>query len=169
MTRQRPVGDSGERTTRLISRLTGWLGSLPAILLALGILVVWGASGPLMHFSDTWQLVINTFTTLVTFVMVFVIQNSQNRDSRAIQLKLDDLICAIRDADDRLVGIEEEPEKQIKQAQSEVHRRVSEATAGGRGPTSPSAGGAPPAERRKRRLRNASPSPAWQGRSTRSS
>ena len=118
------TAEKGTRITHTVSRVTGWLGSFPAILLALGLIAVWAVSGPVMGFSDTWQLVINTFTTLVTFVMVFVIQNSQNRDSRAIQLKLDDLLCAIRDADERLVGIEEETEAQIKRAQDEVHRRV---------------------------------------------
>lgn len=126
------VSEKGTRITHTISRVTGWLGSFPAILLALGLIAVWAVSGPFMGFSDTWQLVINTFTTLVTFVMVFVIQNSQNRDSRAIQLKLDDLICAIREADDRLVGIEDETEAQIKQAQDEVHRRVQGGATAGR-------------------------------------
>ncbi|HEX2851430.1 MAG TPA: low affinity iron permease family protein [Acidimicrobiales bacterium] len=145
--------EKGTPITRTISNITGWLGSFPAILIALGIIAAWAVSGPMMHYSDTWQLVINTFTTLVTFVMVFVIQNSQNRDGRAIQLKLDELICAIRDADDRLVGIEEEPEKQIKQAQDEVRGRVHNEDEDDA--TSPSGDDAPRDELRTRPLRSA--------------
>lgn len=110
------------RITKTISAVTGWLGSFPAVLIAIGIILVWAATGPLMHFSDTWQLIINTFTTLVTFVMVFVIQNSQNRDSRAMQVKLDELLRAVERANQRLVGVEELPEKEIEELQQEERR-----------------------------------------------
>jgi len=81
---------------------------------------VWALSGPLFGFSDTWQLIINTFTTLVTFVMVFVIQAAQNRDGRAIQVKLDDLLYSVRSGNNALVGIEDLPEKDIKELQEHV-------------------------------------------------
>ncbi len=74
---------------------TDWTGSTPAFFLAVGVIVLWLVTGPLFGFSDTWQLVINTGTTIVTFLMVFLIQNTQNRDSAAIQLKLDELLRAV--------------------------------------------------------------------------
>lgn len=105
--------------------MTGALGSFPAIVGACTVVVAWAASGPLFGFSDTWQLMINTFTTLVTFVMVFVIQNSQNRDSRALQVKLDDILWAVKGADDELVGIEDRPEPEIKELQQRVRDAAS--------------------------------------------
>lgn len=88
------------------SSVSGWLGSKWAFVAAAGVIVIWGASGPLFHFSDTWQLVINTGTTIVTFLMVFLIQNTQNRDARAINLKLDELIHAIDNARNTMIDIE---------------------------------------------------------------
>ena len=85
---------------------SGWLGSKWAFAGAGIIIVIWAASGPLFHFSDTWQLVINTGTTIVTFLMVFLIQNTQNRDARAINLKLNELIRAIDKARDQMIDIE---------------------------------------------------------------
>jgi low affinity Fe/Cu permease len=78
-----------------------------AFALALGFIVVWLATGPIFDFSDTWQLVINTATTIVTFLMVFLIQHAQNKDSRAMELKLDELIKAISKASNRMIAIEE--------------------------------------------------------------
>lgn len=74
---------------------------------ACGLIVLWAVSGPLFGFSETWQLVINTATTIITFLMVFVVQHTQNRDGEAVQAKLDDLILALRRADNRLIGAEE--------------------------------------------------------------
>jgi low affinity Fe/Cu permease len=82
--------------------------------LAVGIIVVWAGLGPWFGFSDTWQLVINTGTTIITFLMVFLIQNTQNRDTRAVQLKLDELIRANEGARNQLLGIEELSEDKIK-------------------------------------------------------
>jgi low affinity Fe/Cu permease len=75
-------------------------------LLALAGIIVWGATGPLFHFSDTWQLIVNTATTIVTFLMVFLIQNTQNRDARAIHLKLDEIIRSIHHAHNEMIDIE---------------------------------------------------------------
>ncbi|MEG9433557.1 low affinity iron permease family protein [Terriglobus sp. ADX1] len=85
---------------------SGWLGSKWAFAGAGLVIVIWATTGPLFHFSDTWQLVINTGTTIVTFLMVFLIQNTQNRDARAINLKLDELIRALDKARDQMIDIE---------------------------------------------------------------
>lgn len=83
-----------------------WLGSKWAFALAGAVIAVWVITGPLFHYSDTWQLVINTGTTIVTFLMVFLIQNTQNRDARAINLKLDELIRAVDKAQNQMINIE---------------------------------------------------------------
>lgn len=93
-----------ERTAITITKVAG---SSNAFLLALLIIIGWAVTGPLFHFSDTWQLVINTGTTIVTFLMVFVIQQSQNKDSLAIQLKLNELIAAEERASNRLIVVED--------------------------------------------------------------
>lgn len=85
---------------------SGWLGSKWAFLVASLIIVVWAMTGPIFHYSNTWQLIINTGTTIVTFLMVFLIQNTQNRDARAINLKLNELIRAIDQARDQMIDIE---------------------------------------------------------------
>ncbi len=84
-----------------------------AFLLAVGVIVVWLVTGPLFAFSDTWQLVINTGTTIVTFLMVFLIQNSQNRDSAALQLKLDELIRAVKGAHNAMLDLEQLNEREL--------------------------------------------------------
>jgi low affinity Fe/Cu permease len=90
--------------------------------LALGLIVAWLLTGPVFHFSDTWQLVINTATTIVTFLMVFLIQNTQNRDSEAVQLKLDELIRANEATHNALLDIEELSERELDQIKSEYER-----------------------------------------------
>ena len=91
---------------RVATRVASWVGSPAAFLLAVVIVVAWGILGPHYGYSDTWQLVINTGTTIVTFVMVFLIQNTQNRDARAIHLKLDELIRSVHAAHNEMISIE---------------------------------------------------------------
>jgi low affinity Fe/Cu permease len=90
-------------------------GSSPAFLIAGGIVIAWGATGPLFKYSETWQLVINTGTTIITFLMVFLIQKAQNKDGKAIQLKLNELIAAHEHASNRMVDIEDLTEKELDQ------------------------------------------------------
>jgi low affinity Fe/Cu permease len=90
------------------------VGTRWAFLAAIGVIAVWFACGPYFHYSDTWQLVINTATTIITFVMVFLIQNTQNRDARAIHLKLDEIIHAIQAAHNEMIDIEHLPDDQLQ-------------------------------------------------------
>ena len=91
---------------RFAASASGWLGSKWAFAGAGLVIVIWGMTGPVFHYSDTWQLVINTGTTIITFLMVFLIQNTQNRDARAINLKLNELIHAVDKARDQMIDIE---------------------------------------------------------------
>ena len=110
----------GDDLFRRIAYKTAWgVGSHWAFLVAVLVVVAWAATGPIFHFSDTWQLVINTATTIVTFIMVFLIQASQNRDGRAIQLKLDELIRAQRKARNRFADLEDATDEELERLRDE--------------------------------------------------
>jgi low affinity Fe/Cu permease len=99
---------------RFANRVTKLTGSTGAFILAFIVVLIWASTGPIFHYSETWQLVINTGTTIITFLMVFLIQKAQNKDSLAIQLKLNELIAAHEFASNRLVDIENIPEVDLK-------------------------------------------------------
>jgi low affinity Fe/Cu permease len=103
----------GRRLEALARTMTRFTGSAMGFALALGTIVVWSATGPLFRFADTWQLVINTGTTIVTFLMVFLIQRSQNKDSLALHLKLNEIVAALDGASNRLVNIEDLTEAEL--------------------------------------------------------
>ena len=124
----RIVADSGRKQTqgdafgKFAAGASGWLGSKWAFVGAIVIIVIWAGTGPLFHYSDTWQLVINTGTTIITFLMVFIIQNTQNRDARAINLKLDELIHAIDTAKNQMMDIEKLSDEELDQ----IHERYTQ-------------------------------------------
>jgi low affinity Fe/Cu permease len=101
-----------------------WTGKPVAFLLAFATVVIWAVTGPLFQYSDTWQLVINTGTTVITFLMVFLIQNTQNRDTLALQVKLSELILALKDADNRIAAIEESSDEELQTAHEERKERA---------------------------------------------
>ena len=112
----KPHGVSiGRRFEAFSKIITRWTGSTGAFACALGVIVVWALLGPVFRFSDTWQLVINTSTTIVTFLMVFLIQRAQNKDSLAIHLKLNEIVAALSGASNRLVDVESLSEKELAQ------------------------------------------------------
>lgn len=100
---------------RFASRVTRWAGTPLAFCLAVAVVILWAAVGPLFGFSENWQLVINTGTTIVTFLMVFLIQQSQNKDSVAMHLKLNELLAASRTASNRMIGIEALDEQDLRE------------------------------------------------------
>ncbi len=102
-----------QKFDRVTATVTHALGSPAALSIAVAIVAIWALSGPLFGFSDTWQLVINTGTTVVTFLMVFVIQHAQNRDTKAVHAKLDELIHALGPARDEVINAETEPEEVV--------------------------------------------------------
>ena len=113
----------------LAGAVTRWAGSSWGFGTALAIVLVWGLSGPIFHWSDTWQLVINTGTTIVTFLMVFLIQRTQNRDGLAIQLKLNELVAAVQGASNRLIDVESLGEDELKILHSHYRKLVEMARA----------------------------------------
>jgi len=112
---------------RASTNITTWTGSPVAFGVAALVVIAWLVSGPVFHYSDTWQLVINTGTTIVTFLMVFLIQKSQNKDSKAIQLKLNELIAASRHASNRMVDIEDLTESELD-VLHKFYQRLSDAS-----------------------------------------
>ena len=107
---------------KFANKTSEMVGSSWAFIAAVVVLVVWAISGPIFGFSDTWQLIINTGTTIVTFLMVFLIQNTQNRDARVIHLKLDELIRVKSEARNSLVNLENLPDAELDRLQKEFQR-----------------------------------------------
>ena len=105
------------RIANKVSQLTGKPATFALCCL---VIVAWAATGPLFHYSDTWQLIINTGTTIVTFLMVFLIQNTQNRDGEALQAKLDELIRATKEARNELIAVERLPEQKVEEIREQV-------------------------------------------------
>jgi low affinity Fe/Cu permease len=110
---------SNDLFRRLASRTSRGVGNPWAFVVALSVVLVWGLTGPVFHYSDTWQLVINTSTTIVTFLMVFLIQNTQNRESHALHLKLDELIRASAPARNQLIDLEKLTDEELEALQGE--------------------------------------------------
>ncbi len=106
-------------------------GSAPAFVIATMMVVAWAVSGPIFDYSDTWQLVINTATTVLTFLIVFLIQNTQNRDAKAIHLKLDELLAAVSSARTDLVDLEERGDEELEHLKGEFNQLANGARAGG--------------------------------------
>src|SRR4051812_1990273 len=122
MSKREPLPDRGGAPAKedswiakIAEKSVKWTGSSTAFFLAVMIIVVWAATGPIFHYSDTWQLVINTGTTIVTFLMVFLLQRAQNKDSQAIHLKLNELVAATTGSSNRLIAAEclSEPEMEL--------------------------------------------------------
>ena len=112
---------------RFSKQIAHLAGKPATFVLAVTVIIVWGVSGPLFGFSDTWQLVINTGTTIVTFLMVFLIQHTQNRDSIAVQVKLDELIYALKEADNRFLDVEDLDEDELEARREKMTRVAEEA------------------------------------------
>jgi low affinity Fe/Cu permease len=123
------------KSKRLFTRITEWAvrtsGHPASTTLAVLVILIWACAGPLFHYSDTWQLVINTLTTLVTFVMVFLIQSSQNRDTAALQIKLDEIIRAINQADNSLLSLEQLDEVELDRIRARYDKLAQAARAHG--------------------------------------
>jgi low affinity Fe/Cu permease len=109
--KRKALGRALERFSRV---LTDWVGTSWAFGVALVVVLMWACTGPLFHFSDTWQLVINTGTTIVTFLMVFLIQRAQNNDARAIHLKLNEIVAAVQGASNRIINVEDLTEDEVR-------------------------------------------------------
>jgi low affinity Fe/Cu permease len=130
----RPTG-LGRLLEHFTYKVTEWVGTARAFTLALLVVLAWVATGPLFHFSDTWQLIINTGTTIVTFLMVFLIQRSQNKESLAVQLKLNEIVAALRGASNRLINVECLSEAEVRALHDRYQRLAARAQADLRHPT----------------------------------
>jgi len=114
MAREHAKNGKGQGFQTFATTVSYWAGSKWSFLGAMFVIIGWVVSGPYFHYSDTWQLVVNTATTIVTFLMVFLIQNSQNRDARALHLKLDEIIRSIQPAHNEMINIEKLPDKELE-------------------------------------------------------
>jgi low affinity Fe/Cu permease len=112
--------------SKVASTTAVWMGQPSAFIGATAACIIWAISGPIFHYSDTWQLVINTATTVATFLAVFLIQNSQNRDGAAIQAKLDELLRAVEHAREQFIGIEHLTDQQIELVRAALERHAKE-------------------------------------------
>ncbi|HTI31936.1 MAG TPA: low affinity iron permease family protein [Sphingomonas sp.] len=110
--------------TRISSSIASASGQPATFVLALSTIIIWGITGPLFHYSNAWQLVINTGTTIVTFLMVFLIQNSQNRDTASMQAKLDELLYALQGAREEFIGIEHLSVNDVEKIRHELEQEV---------------------------------------------
>ncbi|MEA3045388.1 MAG: hypothetical protein QOH47_3226 [Sphingomonadales bacterium] len=119
--------------TWFAGRISSYAGQPLAFVVAFGLIVVWAVTGPIFQYSDTWQLVINTTTTIVTFLMVFLIQNSQNRDAAAMQAKLDELLRAVGKARAAFIGIEHLTDAEIEKIRDAIERETGNRKAGKKG------------------------------------
>jgi low affinity Fe/Cu permease len=120
-------GEMRATFTRIAAWIAAAAGQPVTFLTAAAIIVIWAITGPMFHYSDTWQLIINTGTTIVTFLMVFLIQNSQNRDGAAMQAKLDELLRAVDKAREKFIGIEHLTDQQIELVRSALERYARDA------------------------------------------
>lgn len=124
-----PISNLGQSSlfSRLSQTVARYAGKPATTFLAVAVILVWACSGPFFGFNDTWQLVINTSTTIVTFLMVFIIQNSQNRDTAAMQIKLDELLVRVEGAREELMDLEELDEEKLATIRDEYERRAAKA------------------------------------------
>lgn len=126
----RQISPFKARFGRAATRVSDTMGTPWAFTLAVAVILVWVVTGPIFGFSDTWQLAINTSTSIVTFLMVFLIENTQNRNAKAMQLKLDELIRAIGDARNQLIGAELEPEELVEREKRAVEAEKNKSSSG---------------------------------------
>jgi low affinity Fe/Cu permease len=122
------LGTSGPKPTRGFAQFAAatasWAGSTLVFVVALIIVMIWAATGPLFNFSDTWQLVINTGTSIITLLMVFLIQNTQNRDTKAMQIKLAEVILALEKANDRIAAVEDVSPEELQEIHDDLKQRA---------------------------------------------
>jgi low affinity Fe/Cu permease len=123
-------GEMMQKLDHFFTRISTWIadaaGQPAAFALALGTIIVWAITGPVFAFSETWQLIINTGTTIVTFLMVFLIQNSQNRDTASMQAKLDELLYALEGAREKFIGIEHMTASEVEAVRKELEKEVAD-------------------------------------------
>ena len=137
MARQRQKNGTAEGFRTFAAKVSCWTGSRWSFLGAMLIIIVWAILGPYFHYSDTWQLVVNTATTIVTFLMVFLIQNTQNRDARAIHLKLDEIIRSIQPAHNEMINIEKLSDQDLEELSKKFEAIRAECKARTREPVRP--------------------------------